>query len=1107
MDQEHDQQLIGSSLSSGSGHMVSETIGRAMTTLLNAKPKKLHDAISRLQFPLKFAPLAVTLVSAQVHRRSCGQRVLTFRESKQGNQTLILLNWLFQDEVLFKDIVRNMAAIISRRDDHYMTLGWCFLGRSLIEYENIVNNVSVNAISENRDAILKSFCSCVTHLLSIICNGNHMQEGFELPTRLAVAAADFVLSLTVALTQRDLPSNKITKKQKSSNVNVKSHTLSLLPDATNDGEENTLRKTSELSSSLELKLLLWNNLSELITLVKKLTTWSRKSRSLHAEGLERVFKWLQELKEVYGCCQHETESQMLKSGSLLLSSCWKHYGTLMHIEDRKFSQKHKELLNQYLSGVQFYADNETEESNNSIDSKSETTNFFLNCLLLLLGRLDNQQLGNAIEEFGSQISQVLVSQLRCSDGKVIDGAISIFKAVILRTNHTLSTKSLDDARQMDALLPMLLNLLDERDATAKAIVKLLAEYCSICSDSKCLYEVLKRIDSGNVAQRRNAVDFVADLIHLSSVSVNTLSPAAWKDIANHLLECLGGEDQIIENLAVGLIPMIDPTLVLPMLVDLSYSTQDSIQVSASNALLALLVKHKQKPEILCLILDCLSKLSRNPDSCAPIGRKEGTTSDADRLLKLLSEWAKHVEDWHVMAGPLVDKMFAEPSNAVIVRFLSHISEYLAEVVDVVFKRLLAHVREQKEIDECFSKGEEKTDSNSWAMEREQCLFSRLCPLLVIRLLPLRVFDDLNSSIVYGEFSRNADVHASEDRDFKIAADCIAGLMINMALSKTEFEDARKLAAELCGRIHPKVLIPILSSKLESAATAKDVLKIKVCLFSFCTSLMVRGNSVCRHHDLSRIKKTVRKVLSWTSVDGDEISKAQHGCIDCLALLLCMELQAPEHSKGTAIPKGTVLAYVIDQLTSESDGVDRTDEANMCLSFQLCMANVLISACKKIPDTGKKSFARKILPCVIRSVRGIVEPEITAACIQILFSVAYHLKSLIYPYANDLLSVALESLRKGSPKEKIAGAKLLACLMASEENVVESISTGLLEARSLLQDLSSADPMPDVRLMCQQLLGVSIIGYPAILTGTGGSLGFGTEPEPPTLFPYILELVP
>lgn len=72
-----------------------------------------------------------------------------------------------------------------------------------------------------------------------------------------------------------------------------------------------------------------------------------------------------------------------------------------------------------------------------------------------------------------------VLQLRCADEDVIDGAINIFKAVILKTNHTLSKRSPGDVRQMDALLPTLLDLLDERDAAAKAIVKLIAEYCSM----------------------------------------------------------------------------------------------------------------------------------------------------------------------------------------------------------------------------------------------------------------------------------------------------------------------------------------------------------------------------------------------------------------------------------------------------------------------------------------------------------------------------------------------------------------------------------------------------------------------------------------------------
>ncbi|KAL8489605.1 hypothetical protein ACS0TY_025004 [Phlomoides rotata] len=1090
MELQEEHQLTRTRSGSESGPIVSATVGRVMTTLLNAKPRKLEDAISRLQSPPEIAPITVSMEQSLwfLHKYIAEatekgehldhvlvpilQHSLTMREPKQGNQATILLNWLFQDEIFCGVILRNLADIISRRDDRYVALGWCILGRRLVEYENVISKVLTNAIREKHGMILKTFCSCVTHMLSIICNGSIMQEGYELPSRLAIAAADFVLSLTVALTRKDLESNNIAKKQKSSLVGAETQPPSLSLTPTNHKYNNSLTKASETSSSLDLKLLLWNNLNELITLVEKLIAWSRKSRYLHAEGLKRVLKWLQELKLQYDCSQDEAEMQMLKTGSLLLSSCWKHYGLLMRLEDHKFSQQHKELLDQYLSGIQFYGDNQSEEPNMGKSSKSETINFFLNCLLLLLGRLDNQLFENAITESGSQITQVLISQLQSADDDVIDGAITMFKAVILKTNHTLSKRGLSDVRQMDVLLPTLLNLLDERDAAAKAIVKLLAEYCSICSDRKCLDEVLMRIYSKNVAQRRNAVDVVADLIHITSGSVDTLSQAEWHDVANHLIECLGDKDEAIQNQAAKLIPMIDPPVVLPMLVDLSYSPHESLQTSASTALLALLVNQKDKPEILCILLDCLSKLSQNPDPSSPADRKGGSTLD-DRLLKLLPEWAKHVENWHVMVGPLIDKMLAEPSNAVIVRFLSHISEYLAEAVDLVFNRLIEYMREQKDIDECSSEGKGKMDSNSEAIKHEHCLFTRLCPLLVIRLLPLRVFDDLNSPLVYGEIQHNSAPRGAGHSSIE-GTECIAALMINRALSKSEFEDVRKLAAELCGRIHPEVLIPILSSQLESAANAKDVLKIKVCLFSLCTSLMVRGDNAYRHPVLFRIRKTIKKVLSWPSVDRDEISKAQHGCIDCLALMLCTELQGPKSSKGTAITEDSVLAYVINHLTDGQEDIpsqsDGRAKATARLSFRLCMANVLISASQKISDTGKKPYAKKILPRVIRFARGAVEPEIRDACIQILFSVAYHLKSSVFPYSNDLLDIALKSLGEGSQKEKLGGAKLLTCLMANEdEGVIESISGGLLEARSLLQNLSSTDPSPQVRQMCQQLL--------------------------------------
>lgn len=40
-------------------------------------------------------------------------------------------------------------------------------------------------------------------------------------------------------------------------------------------------------------------------------------------------------------------------------------------------------------------------------------------------------------------------------------------------------------------------------------------------------------------------------------------------------------------------------------------------------------------------------------------------------------------------------MFSEPSNAIIVRFLSYISEHLAEAPDVVLSHVLLYVQGQK----------------------------------------------------------------------------------------------------------------------------------------------------------------------------------------------------------------------------------------------------------------------------------------------------------------------------------------------------------------------------------------------------------------------------
>uniref|UniRef100_A0A2N9IX14 Uncharacterized protein n=1 Tax=Fagus sylvatica TaxID=28930 RepID=A0A2N9IX14_FAGSY len=472
---DEEDQLIWKSEEAATESMLSVTVGRVITTLLTARPRKLHDVVSRFsQDPKRttsslLASLEDSLCflhkyvnDAAEDKEAFDQILVPIIEHswKNGRQAMILVNWLFQDDLLFRALATNLANIIIRKDDRYIALGWCILVRNLLEYETSITQYSMNGIRERYHDVLKILSSCMSRLLSI--------DGFELPSRLSVSAADCMLALAEALAK------KVSSNKPTSTSNGSSWLVTLVPaSSTGDKKVKPASKSSEVSN-LEMGYLFWDRLEELIHLVQRLLAWSRKSRTLHAKGLEKVLKWLQEIKGNYGCFQDEADSKKFES---------------------------------------------------------------------------------TIEEYGMQISRVLLPQLHCTDEDVIDGVVCIFKAVIFRPSYS-SGSSVTDTRLMDSVLQLLLQLLDERDGTARAVVKLIAEYCSVSRDSQCIQEVLKRIASGNVLQRRNAVDVISELICISSDSINELSHLAWQDVANQLLECLGDEESVIREQASSLLPMI-----------------------------------------------------------------------------------------------------------------------------------------------------------------------------------------------------------------------------------------------------------------------------------------------------------------------------------------------------------------------------------------------------------------------------------------------------------------------------------------------------------------------------------------------------------------------
>ncbi|GAB2295532.1 hypothetical protein Dimus_029696 [Dionaea muscipula] len=1065
-----------------------------MNSLLTSRPKKLEDAITRMGVATNRSSIASLVESMSLLDKYVRDAVerddplddvlipliehsLKCKDSKHANQATILLNWLFQDPCLFKALASNLINLVSSKEDHYIALGWCTLVRDLVDYETSMGQHLRSGIRARDLALLRILSTSISRLSFIVCNGSVLQDGFELPTRLSLAAADCLLTLTQSIANKSLDSQMNFERSRPSKLHTFDKPVNTLAVRRLEQENDHL----DVSSNIEMGVLLWENLEELITLVQKLNAWSRKSRPLHGKGAELVLRWLQGIRTDYGGLSDEAGSKAPNAGVLIVASCWKHYSMLLRLDDCEFAQRHDNLLDQYLSGIEFYGDTGSEEcTENSRSTSLETRKFFLNCLALLLGRLDSKKLARIMLDHDLRISDVLLSQFCCADVEVVDEAACIFRLVFFK----MAGGIVGSSKERETLLPKLLQLLDELVIVSREVTILLAQYCSLSADFWCVEQVLKRFASGNLTQRRNAAAVISEFIQSSPDSAEGHSICFMQDVANHLLDRLSDEDTFVRTHATELLVLIDPALVLPTLVRLVCSANESSSSAFSVAFVGILRHHNQNLDVINLLLDCLSNFSQSQDHPKASEDMMECSSKlmADRVFKLIPEWSKSVEDWTPLIRPLIEKTFAQPSNATIIKFLSYISDHLADSADLVLDRVLVQAKSQKEIDgSVISRGEGKSHVNSDMVCLQQMLFDRLCPLLIIKLLPLRVFDDLLSTIMYSQFLQSGVILGSDIGEYE----CLAAFLLNRAFHQFEFDSVRKLAAELCGRIHPQVLFPVVLSQLEGAVQNKDMLKMKACLFSICTSLIIRGGDSVSHPVFYKIERSVHRVLLWPSMDGDEVSKAQHGCIDCLALMICAELQVPITSEDSSSDRSshtehatlerTILGSVIDHLTKEKLEIGLLTEVTgnsaprMMTPFRLCMANVLISACQKISESSKKTFVRKTFPRLIPFIQGKADPDVRAAGIQILFSSVYHLKLAILPFASDLLGLSLQSLREGTDEEKMAAAKLMASLMASDVAVIEKISESLLDARSVLSGLYMSDSSDELREICQKLL--------------------------------------
>lgn len=99
-------------------------------------------------------------------------------------------------------------------------------------------------------------------MILIFVFGSTLQGGFELPTRLSVAAADCIIALSVALTKKETVSD--------ASKNMKKPSKSSQQELGSQKQVKSISQTSETTRDMEMNLLLWNLVDHLIMLVQRL---------------------------------------------------------------------------------------------------------------------------------------------------------------------------------------------------------------------------------------------------------------------------------------------------------------------------------------------------------------------------------------------------------------------------------------------------------------------------------------------------------------------------------------------------------------------------------------------------------------------------------------------------------------------------------------------------------------------------------------------------------------------------------------------------------------------------------------------------------------------
>jgi len=360
------------------------------------------------------------------------------------------------------------------------------------------------------------------------------------------------------------------------------------------------------------------------------------------------------------------------------------------------------------------------------------------------------------------------------------------------------------------------------------------------------------------------------------------------------------------------------------------------------------------------------------------------------------------------------------------------------------------------------------------------LFDRLAPLLILRVLPVEGFRE-DTAEDAGDLGK------------------VGVLLIERVSQLYEFEEVRKLAAELCGSLPMQYVVEpclealwaLLAPDVHGLSRAQGIdgpARVKGLLLALCHSISSHGKEANRF--AVEIATTVFPVLAAyesdepreeqgeNEDDSVERHKATLAVIDCLALTAQAECQADTGEEGGKASR--ILSEALACLVSGEGGAgpDVPHPAEACLfpskdaalGCRVSMGNVLVQFFKMAQPQVAKPVLHMLLQRVAQAAVELNAPALRATCMQILFVGAYTVsRGGDAATTSELMPVCLQGLQDTADEVQMAALKLLGALFGAV-----AVGGGISEetcqaALGALRGMTTAeDKSEEVRQLAGQL---------------------------------------